>query len=352
LIGSFSQLNVNYTPSNTTQLGVTWSSSNLNVATVDNGLVHGLSVGTSSIVVSSLINNNINNSIIFNVTQEIIELITLGITGSSNVDVNSSIQLDLIYTPSNTTQLGVTWSSSNTNIATVNNGLVNGLTAGSVIITATSLDNELITATYGLNINNQINSNLTFKLVGTTFYTDQWNDPWYKLYNSEYYTGSNPNGNTTPPYSINIYNNSDGTILDGYTKMTSSEKITNFGSAGEGWDTLNIFDPDVFIDTPYHNFASIADSKPGYVGLNVQNGTYAISILISVKNTDWGNINDLGSLTINNNSIVMPSIPICENTTWINCGNIVVNDGLLKFIFMNTPGYKFGYNGITIEKII
>ncbi|MDV3426905.1 MAG: Ig-like domain-containing protein [Bacillota bacterium] len=42
--------------------------------------------------------------------------------------------------PSNATNKNVTWSSSNTNIATVSNGLVSGVSQGNVRITVTTVD--------------------------------------------------------------------------------------------------------------------------------------------------------------------------------------------------------------------
>lgn len=61
--------------------------------------------------------------------------------------------LELVYSPTNATTKEVTWSSSNQALATVDaNGKVTLLSAGKVTITATSVRNPQITATYEFNV--------------------------------------------------------------------------------------------------------------------------------------------------------------------------------------------------------
>jgi len=85
-------------------------------------------------------------------TVTVVPLISLGIQGSTLIDKDTSTELfTAMYTPSNTTQTGVTWSSSDTTIATVDaNGLVtfnHGSEDKTVTITATSTVNSSIVAT-------------------------------------------------------------------------------------------------------------------------------------------------------------------------------------------------------------
>lgn len=85
-------------------------------------------------------------------TVTVVPLISLGIQGSTLIDKDTSTELfTAVYTPSNTTQTGVTWSSSDTTIATVDaNGLVtfnHGSEDKTVTITATSTVNSSIVAT-------------------------------------------------------------------------------------------------------------------------------------------------------------------------------------------------------------
>lgn len=60
---------------------------------------------------------------------------------TASVDMGSTVQLTETVLPSNATNKSVTWSSSNTSVATVNSsGLVTGISAGNATITVTTVD--------------------------------------------------------------------------------------------------------------------------------------------------------------------------------------------------------------------
>ena len=87
-----------------------------------------------------------------------IPLIDLSISGPNTIPVNtSSVQLNVVYTPSSTTQKGVDWTSSKPSVASVNSsGVVTVVnrpsTDTTIIITATSSQNKSIKATYSITI--------------------------------------------------------------------------------------------------------------------------------------------------------------------------------------------------------
>ena len=76
------------------------------------------------------------------------------ITGNNNANLGETIQLTAKVIPTFVENTGVTWSSSDTNIATIDeNGLVTTKKDGKVTITATSKDNTSIAANYEITIN-------------------------------------------------------------------------------------------------------------------------------------------------------------------------------------------------------
>ncbi len=140
-IGETMQLTATITPSDATNKSVNWSSSDTLVATVSStGLVTGIKTGETIITAHAA--GNIKASI-----PVIVGIPVTGISVSptqDTIDILEKKQLVVIIAPSNATDQLIQWSSNNTSVATVDtNGLVTGITSGSAIITATSIEQEL-----------------------------------------------------------------------------------------------------------------------------------------------------------------------------------------------------------------
>src|SRR5439155_14995989 len=118
---------------------VTWSSSNTAVATVSNsGLVSGVTPGAGKITAKREGKSGTSSVTVTNVP-----VATVDVTPpSASVQAGQTVQLTATPRDGNGTPLSartVTWSSSNTALATVSNsGLVSGVTPGTATITATS----------------------------------------------------------------------------------------------------------------------------------------------------------------------------------------------------------------------
>lgn len=122
-------------PSSASNSKLTWKSSNTSVATVDqSGKVKGLTSGKTTITVTAP--NNKKASIELTVSEKLIKKITLSKTFDT-INVGESKTLTATIEPTDAVEK-ITWKSSNTKIATVENGKVKGLSAGKVKITASS----------------------------------------------------------------------------------------------------------------------------------------------------------------------------------------------------------------------
>ena len=73
---------------------------------------------------------------------------------NTTVNVGSTDTLTVSYTPTNTTQRGVIWSSSDTSKATVIDGVVTGVGEGNCVITVTSAHNSSLKAICNVNVQN------------------------------------------------------------------------------------------------------------------------------------------------------------------------------------------------------
>lgn len=148
-IGSSETLTVTYNPANAnTGKAVNWTSSDSNIATVDNsGKVTGVAAGTATITATSTTDNTITASCTVTVEAIPVTGVTLN-PATANVQVNGTTTLTANVQPTNATNKTVNWSTSDANIATVNNnGVVTGVAAGSATITATADGNKTATCT-------------------------------------------------------------------------------------------------------------------------------------------------------------------------------------------------------------
>ena len=139
------KFNVTVSPSNATNKGVTWSSNDTNVVSVDqNGNIKALKDGMAKIRVTA--QDGSGKYAEASVTVESSKPTNVLVTGVSlnastvKMYVGQSYQLIHTIKPSNATNKGVTWSSSNTNVVSVSNGKIVGKSSGKARITVTTND--------------------------------------------------------------------------------------------------------------------------------------------------------------------------------------------------------------------
>ena len=121
---------------------VTWSSSNTSIATVSSaGVVTAKSTGNATITATSQADGTKSGTCTVTVTDSTVHV--TGVTlnkNSTSITAGGSETLTATVSPNNATNKSVTWSSSNTGIATVSNGTVTGVAGGTATITVTTTD--------------------------------------------------------------------------------------------------------------------------------------------------------------------------------------------------------------------
>ena len=152
-VGKTGTLEAKVEPSDATNKNVTWSSSNSEVATVDNGVVTAVSAGEAIITVTTEDGaKTATCKVTVNAPQ------TVPVTGVTldkaelTLEKGSTGTLTATVAPQNATNNTVTWSSSNPEVATVDNGVVTAVSAGEAIITVTTEDGAK-TATCKVTVN-------------------------------------------------------------------------------------------------------------------------------------------------------------------------------------------------------
>lgn len=145
------------TPSNATDMSLSWSSSNEAVATVDSsGAVTGVGPGVVAISATADDGSGVTATHAMNVSDEAILVTEISVTGAGSIDIGNSVALTVEVTPINASDTSITWSSSDTAVATVDNdGYVTGVSAGVVAITASANDASGVTGAHGFTVTEQ-----------------------------------------------------------------------------------------------------------------------------------------------------------------------------------------------------
>jgi expansin len=142
--GMTSQLTATVSPANASDKSVNWTSDNTGVATINtNGVVTGISEGNATITVVTN-DGSYTASCIVAVDSVVTSVPVTGVTISptnTSVDIGGTIVLNASVSPDNATDKSVGWSTSDANIATVDqSGVVTGVSAGSTTITVNTTD--------------------------------------------------------------------------------------------------------------------------------------------------------------------------------------------------------------------
>lgn len=145
-VGSTFYINPVFTPVDADNQNVTYQSADATIATVDEyGLVTGVSVGKTTIICQSE-EGNINAVCNVTVIKPFVAVINFNITPiEQDVETGSTFQITAVFTPSEATNQKVTYQSSDTGVATVDeNGLVTGVTKGDTTIICQSDEGKIV----------------------------------------------------------------------------------------------------------------------------------------------------------------------------------------------------------------
>ena len=132
---------VNKRPEDTSNYGITWSSSNSSVASISSdGLITANAPGTTTIRAATWM--SVSSTCTVTVTKKVIAVSSVSLNKTSlSLMEQETYQLVATVSPADATDKTVTWTSSNSSVATVDgNGVVKGVAVGSATITAKAGD--------------------------------------------------------------------------------------------------------------------------------------------------------------------------------------------------------------------
>ena len=133
-IGDKAHIAYTITPSNATET-ISWKTDNSSIVTVDNGMITAVGVGNTVISASS---SNAGFSVSVTVSGKSIKIDSFSISQSQyRLSIGESTIVSTTITPSNATEK-LNWTSSDTSVATVENGKITAKGKGTAFITASS----------------------------------------------------------------------------------------------------------------------------------------------------------------------------------------------------------------------
>lgn len=279
--GKSVKLSATISPSDATNKKYSWSSNNNAIATVDqNGNVTGIKAGTATISVTSDDGGHTSSCTVTvkgSQTGANVAVTGVSIEKSVSVSVGSSVTLKPTITPSNASNQSVSWSTSDSSIASVDGGTVKGVKAGTATITVKTTDGGktascTVTVTAAANAKYKADSQLydsagnklyklssdgSYKLAVYSDYESNPNRDFFRKESGYLYTGWQTINDKT------YYYKKDNTYVTG--DQVIGGVLYHFGSDGtltKGSGTLGI---DVSKYQPSINWSSVAASGISYV---------------------------------------------------------------------------------------
>ncbi|MBQ6190567.1 MAG: Ig domain-containing protein [Bacteroidaceae bacterium] len=137
--GTTAQLSATVAPSSAFNQAVEWTSSDENVATVDqNGLVTAVAGGSCTITATSTDGSGVSATCTVSVTQMVTDIVLSPKTLFLKLD--EFVRLSATVLPETAANKNVVWSSSNEDVATVRSGRIDAFGYGSAVVTCTAAD--------------------------------------------------------------------------------------------------------------------------------------------------------------------------------------------------------------------
>ncbi len=153
-IGSVEYLSYEVWPADAVNKGITFSTSNARIATVNEyGVVTGIGKGTATITATAKDGSGVKGTYTVNVSTNTQKVTKIALYGKGTLSVGAVEYLGYEVWPADAANKGITFSTSNSTVATVNEyGVVTGKAAGTAIITATAKDGSGIKGTYTVTV--------------------------------------------------------------------------------------------------------------------------------------------------------------------------------------------------------
>lgn len=157
-VGRTLTLTATITPEDATNKALDWTSSDESVATVEDGKVTALSIGTAAITATAKDGSGKSASCVVSVVSNpnpdeiLVENITLSKT-EVTLNVGETLKLTATVTPDDATDASLNWISTNEDVAMISEGEITAVAAGEAIVKAVANDGSGVSASCIVTVN-------------------------------------------------------------------------------------------------------------------------------------------------------------------------------------------------------
>ena len=279
-VSTTAKLTATVLPATAYDQAVTWSSSNTNIATVDqNGNVVGRSFGTATITVKTADGAKTATCEV-KVTRKVKSVSLTPSTLSMNVGETVGMW-PTIY-PSNAENKSVTWSSSNSGVATVDaSGRISAKAPGTAVITVKTVDGGK-TATCTVTVDNKL-MGIQIKVTNPVIYVGDTFTP------SVTYTPANPTDVVWSSSDTKVATVSAKGVVTGLSAGTSTIKVGNKEGSISSTYTITVRAKSTPAPTPTYSYTIKMSVPSGYSSneiyvdgiayqASITNGNYVLTL--------------------------------------------------------------------------
>ena len=278
-VGETETLIATVTPDNATNQAVTWSTSDAAIADVDaDGMVTAVSVGTATITATT-----VDGAHTATATVTVMPIAVTDITldrSTLQLALGETETLIATVVPDYATNQAVTWLSSDEDIATVANGIITAVAAGTATITATTEDGNF-TATATINILDGV------RIDGTIWATRNVDAPGtFAALPTDagmFYQLNRRTGWASTGYIVSGWDRSTPTGTTWYAendpcptgwRVPTPAELQSLHNAGSTWTTLSGVNGRLYGTAPNQIFLPAAGCRTAAGGTLVSTGAY------------------------------------------------------------------------------
>jgi len=259
-VGGSVTLTPTLTPATATET-VVWESDNTDIATVSNGVVTGVAVGSTTIRAKSPSDDSIKAECEVTVTAAVpVTGISLNKTSTTLFDGGTET-LTATISPANASNKNVTWESSKETVATVVDGVLTAVGVGTAIVTATTVDGGY-TATCEVTVNPVVVTGVTLNKTSTTIMVEA-NETLTATVAPANATNKTVNWTTSDP---DIATVTSAGVVTGVAAGTATITATTVDGSYTATCTVTVSDGSIVLTTPGQtlSFTDFSGAGSGY----------------------------------------------------------------------------------------